>query len=83
MMTIYRVRILDEEGRSTVKSAYFADKEDAEHYRQLNDVHPGKPTTSVDAFSVWEKGEYEPEKDLKLRALAKLTSEERKALGLE
>ena len=81
MKNIYKVRILDKEGRSTVNSAYFMDKQDAENYRERYDVVHN--SSSIDEFSVWEKGEYSPESDLKIQALSKLSIEERKALGLD
>ena len=83
MKKIFRVRILDKEGRNTVNSAYFIDRTDAEFYRNRFENTAVHTSTSIDEFEEWEKGEYHPDKDIKQRALSKLTAEERKALGLE
>jgi helix-turn-helix protein len=76
MTKIYRGDIWNEDGRAVLVSAYFLDKDDAAHY--IRSPRGGQ----VVEIEVWEKGEYSVENEKRRKALAKLTAEERKLLGL-
>ena len=83
MKTIFLAKKMDCEGRSSISSAYFFERIDAENF--LGWENGEKPQMSPDEISeirVWESSEYNKENAIKERALLKLTVEERKLLGL-
>ena len=82
MKKIYKTRILDQDGRSTIKSAYYIEK------KLLKIIEMHMTPIQVTIYQAWinlslKKGEYFFETYVKMRAFAKLTMEERKELGLE
>lgn len=84
-MKIYKVNIMDCEGRHTQTIEYFEDIKDAWKFAEWTPEGHKNPqnTSTIDTLQVWATGTYSKEEVLKRQALNKLTKEERNALGFE
>jgi hypothetical protein len=85
MITVYKVQLHDEEGRSVVSTNYFLDQQDAYALAGLKPDGTAKNGRSEKAteIRVWEKGERTPENMEREEAIQKLTPRQRELLGIK
>jgi hypothetical protein len=80
MITIHKVDTYDgNDGRSLEEITFFFDKTDADNFYNLDRRVNSKPI----GIAVWEKNEFSTDAVKRVKALAKLTEEDKKILGLK